>query len=303
MPDTATTIDLTGTAIDHIPGYTTVVGESPIWCEREQRLYWIDPFEKKMLRARAPFSETEIRSLHYRPSSFAMLPNGGFLIAYKKGIGTYDFDSDTARPLPLTGIDFSVVSFNDGACDKAGRLWVGTRHRDASEPVGALFRIDPDLSVHRVVDGLTVSNGIAWSPDSRTMYLADSRPGRIHAYDFDVSSGSLSRPRVLIDYVGKGRRPDGCTVDAEGFLWVAEIDGWRVSRYAPDGALEREILLPVRKPASVIFGGDDMATLFVTSITYGLTEEERAAQPLAGKVMMLRPGVRGLPENCFGASP
>jgi sugar lactone lactonase YvrE len=196
-------------------------------------------------------------------------------------------------------MEFAVASFNDGACDAAGRLWIGTRHRDASEPVCALFCIEPGLKVRRVVEGLTVSNGIAFSSDGRTMYHTDSRPGRIDAYDYDAATGTPSGGRVLLDYRGKGRRPDGCTTDAEGFLWVAEIDGGRVARYAPDGRLDRTVALPVAKPASVAFGGPDFQTLFITTISYGLDAAALAAQPLAGKLLSLRTDVAGLPEPPF----
>lgn len=286
--------------IASIEDYTAIVAESPVWSLRDNALYWMDTGQKTFLRSSAPFRASERRELPYRASSFCLLPNGGFLIAYKKGIGVLDFESGRTRQLPLTDVDFKVVSFNDGACDRAGRFWVGTRHSYANEPVGALYCIDSDLKPRLVIGGLTVSNGLAWSPDSRTMYVVDSRPGRIHAYDFDLARGALSNPRVHIDYVGKGFRPDGCTVDAEGYLWVAEIDGWRVARYAPDGKQDREIRLPVKKPASVMFGGADMSTLFVSSISFGLTDEEKAAQPLAGKVMTIRLGVKGLAEPSFG---
>jgi sugar lactone lactonase YvrE len=193
---------------------------------------------------------TEQRDLPYRPSCLAPLEGRGLLVGYKKGIGRFDFESCRAVQLPIAGADLGEVSFNDGICDAAGRLWIGTRHREASAPVGALYRIDGDLALARVRDGLIVSNGIAFSPDGRRMYHADSRPGRIHAYDFDVRAGTLSAPRVLIDYAGTGRRPDGCTVDAEGFRWVAEIDGWRVARYDPEGRLVREIMLRCRSRAA-----------------------------------------------------
>jgi len=147
-------------------------------------------------------------------------------------------------------------------------------------------------------EGLVLSNGVAFSPDCRLMYHADSRPGRIDVYDLDLASGALSAPRRLIDYAGKGRAgkvrlPDGCTADAEGLLWVAEIDGWRVARYFPDGRLEREIMLPAQKPSNVDFGGPDMTTLFVTSIAYNLDAAARAAQSAAGRVMAIETRIRG----------
>jgi sugar lactone lactonase YvrE len=282
-----------------VADFVAIVGEAPIWSAQEQALYWIDGHQRHLMRLHWPTQTAERRPLPYRPSCLALLPGGGLLVGYKKGIGTFDFTSGRAVALPAGGVDLDVVSFNDGACDAAGRLWIGTRHRDASEPVGALYRIGPGMAVRRVVDGLIVSNGIAFSPDGRTLYLTDSRPGRIDAYEFDPTTGTLGARRHLLDYAGKGCRPDGCTVDAEGFLWVAEIDGGRVARYDPNGVLERTIDLPVRKPSSVAFGGPDLAVLFITTISYGLDDAQRAAQPWAGRLLAVDAGCRGLPEPAF----
>ncbi len=277
----------------------SIVGESPTWSVREQALYWIDGQAHRVMRLSLPSGRLETRDLPYRASALALLPERGLLLAYKKGLGTFDFETGAAQSLPVEGIDFTDVSFNDCACDAAGRLWIGTRHRDASAPVCWLYRIDPGMRITPVIGSLIVSNGIAFSPDGRIMYHTDSRPGRIDAYDYDPATGTPSNPKRLLDYQGKGRRPDGCTVDAEGHLWVAEIDGSRIARYAPDGTLERTIMLPVSKPASLAFGGADMRTLFITSISYGLSETQRAEQPWAGKVMSLATDIAGLPEPPF----
>lgn len=281
---------------------TTIVGEAPLWSAAEQALYWIDGQRRQAMRLRD--GVTEIRELPYRPSCLAWLPEGRLLVGYKKGIGSLDFDSGAARQFALgPEVDLGEVGFNDGACDPAGRFWIGTRHAHASEPLGALYRFDAAGRVARMRGGLTVSNGLAFAQDGRLLYQADSRPGRIHVHEVDPATGGIGAARLLVDYEGLGRRPDGCTLDEEGCLWVAEIDGWRVARYAPDGARLAEIMLPVRKPASVCFGGPDMATLFVTTISYGLDEAEAAAQPAAGRVLALRPGVRGLPEPVCRVGP
>lgn len=274
-----------------------VLGESPLWIEAEQALYWIDGQRPHLMRLAD--GAVERRVLPYRPSCLVPLPDGRLLVGYKKGIGVFAFATGEASQLPLTGVDLGAVSLNDGKCDQAGRLWIGTRHRDASEPAGALYRIDAGMAVSRVLDGLVVSNGIAFSPDGRTMYHTDSRPGRIDAYDYDPAIGTLSGKRLLLDYAVRGFRPDGCTVDTEGGLWVAEIDGGRVSRYRPDGTLDRSLALPVSKPSSVGFGGPGMRTLFITTISYGLGPEQLAAQPWAGKLLQVQTGFRGIPEPPF----
>lgn len=296
---------MAGETFEFFDDYVGGMGEGPVWSEAEQALYWIDSHEKKVLRLRVPGKTVEQRDLFYRPSCLALIEGGGLLIGYKKGIGRFDFDGGEATPLPLKGINFDVVSFNDGACDRAGNLWIGTRHMHASEPVCALYRIGPDMSVTPVVENLVLSNGIAWSPDERTMYHVDSRhlgnpdSGCVYAYDFDVETSTLSNQRILLDYCGKGRRPDGCTVDAEGYLWVAEIMGSRIARYAPDGTLDREVMLPFSRTASLAFGGDDMSTLFVTSIRHTLSEKELVNEPTAGVLMAFNPGVKGKLDNVF----
>jgi sugar lactone lactonase YvrE len=279
--------------------YVAIVGESPIWSPDEQALYWIDGLRPHLMRLDHGTGAVRIRALPYRPGCIARLPDGRLLIGYKKGIGAFDFESGANTVLPAGGVDFGDVSFNDGACDRRGRFWIGTRHREASAPKGALYRIGTDMTTDRMMDGLIVSNGIAFSPDGGTMYHTDSRPGRIDAYDYDQDSGTPGRRRVLLDYAGRGFRPDGCTVDAEGFLWVAEIDGARISRYTPSGALERSIPLPVRKPSSVAFGGPEMTMLYITTISFGLTPEQRAAEPWAGMLLAMETGIRGLPEPVF----
>jgi L-arabinonolactonase len=150
--------------------------------------------------------------------------------------------------------------------------------RDA---VGALYRVDPDLGVHRMDVGITLSNGIAWSPDDRTMYYCDSRPGRIYAYDYDLATGTIGNRRLFVDFKGRKGRPDGCTVDAEGGLWVAEISASQVVRFDPSGKEEFALRLPVSRPTSVMFGGSDLRTLFITSMKHGLSAEELAREPQA----------------------
>lgn len=279
--------------------YAAMIGEAPLWSPRDRAMYWIDNIQKKILRTRAPFTSSEMHSLFYRPSCLNLLADGGLLVGYRKGIGLYDFDTEQAVPLPLPDIKFDGVNFNDGAVDPAGRLWIGSKDRDALKPLGSLYRMGPDAQPKPVIDGIVLSNGMGWSPDGCSFYYADSRPGRIDAFDFDVKQGTLSNLRTFVDYAGKGRRPDGLTVDAEGFVWVAEIDGWRIARYAPDGRLDREVMLPIQRPTSLAFGGEDMSTLFVTSMRFHLNDETRAKEPKAGMLLHFRPGVKGQVETSF----
>jgi len=217
----------------------------------------------------------------------------------KKGMATLRFDGPELASVPVPLVDFSREVFNDAKCDGAGRLWVGTRDLHVKDANGGLFRMDADFSWQRQGSGFVVSNGIAWGEGGRVMYHVDSKPGRIDVCDFDPATGKLGQRRVFRDYAGTQSIPDGCTVDAEGGLWVAEVGDWHIRRYSPDGRLDREIRLPVQKPTSVMFGGPDLATLYVTSMRFGLSEEALAKQPLAGALLQLDVGVKGRPEHVF----
>jgi len=284
-----------------ITDHRATLGEGPLWVAQDRALYWIDIHQELLIRYTPASRQSQVRKLPARPTSLCARHDGGLLISYKTGLGSIDFESGRTQDLPVRGVDFAREAFNDSACDRRGRLWIGTRDPNpvAREPVAKLYRMGSDLEAVCMDEGFVISNGRAWSPDDKTMYHTDSVPGRIDAYDFDLAAGTLSNRRVLIDYAGKGCRPDGCTVDAQGCLWVAEVEGWRVARYRPDGTLDSQIALPFRKPSSVMFGGDDLRTLFITSVTAGLSGQELAQQPNAGMLMAVDAGVAGLPEARF----
>lgn len=280
----------------------TVLGEGPMWSVREQVLYWIDIVSRRIFRLRPETGQVDVRELPYAPSAVIPRASGGLLIVTKKGMALTDFDSPQLESIAVPLVDFKKEVFNDAKCDSVGRLWVGTRDLHVNEPNGGLFCMHADFSMDRHASGLIVSNGIAWGESGRVMYHVDSRPGRIDAYDFDASAGTLSNRRIFRDYAKESATviPDGCAADAEGGLWVAEVGDWHIRRYAPDGRLDREIRMPFQKPTSVMFGGADLGTLYVTSMRFGLTDEALAGQPLAGSLLQLDVGVRGQPEHVFG---
>jgi sugar lactone lactonase YvrE len=169
-------------------------------------------------------------------------------------------------------------------------------HTTIREPRGAFYRIDPDHSVHRMFDGFILPNSVAISPDDSTFFFADTLSFTIWAFDFDIDEGTLSNRRVFADTKSHPGRPDGSTVDTDGFLWNAEMAGGRIVRYAPNGQIDRTIILPVSRPTSCAFGGINLETLFITSSSHGLTEEQRAREPLAGSLFAVHVGTRGVPE-------
>jgi sugar lactone lactonase YvrE len=292
-------------AITSLPGVPpSVLGESPLWYPSEQVLYWCDipghalnRFDPKSGEyARWPFS-TDV-------SCCAPLMEGGLLLALRSGLVRFDPSSGAAHPLADAPYDTAVLRFNDGKADPQGRLWVGTIH-EPREPKAALYRFAGG-ELERIAGDVTVSNGLAWSPDARTMYWSDTKAHAVYAFDFDSAAGSISRRRVFAQFAPKapdqdlrtyGGRPDGAAVDMQGHYWCAMFEGARLLRLAPDGTVEREVRLPVRCPTMPCFGGADLKTLYITTAREKRPAEELAREPLAGCVLQMRVDVPGLPTN------
>jgi sugar lactone lactonase YvrE len=277
-----------------------ILGENPLWDEKAGCLFFIDCMGRKLLRHDRGQHLDQEWPLRRVPGSLALRLGGGLLLANRQGLAFASPGSDVLQDIPSPDVDFSKEIFNDGKCDKRGRFWVGTMDRNVKEPVGGLFRLDLDGSLLRMDSGITLANGIAWSPDDRTMYFCDSRPGRIWAYDYDLDRGEIANRRLFVDFTNRQGRPDGCTVDAEGGLWVAEIGAGQLVCFDATGREASTVKLPVSKPTSVTFGGADLRTMFVTSMRHGLSEEGLAAEPLAGGVFVVDVDVAGLPAMRFG---
>ncbi len=274
------------------------IAEGPLWVARENALYWVDVGlePKLLLRYSRATGRTDTWQLPYRASGLRERASGGLLIHFQRALAVTGASPDELTDLPLQGVDFDHQRFNDSAVDPKGRLWLGTYDRALKQPLGELYRIDGSLKAVSVDRGFMMSNGIAFSPDGRTLYYTDTRPvGRILAWDYDCDTGAVSRRRVFMDFAGRAGRPDGCTMDAEGMLWVAEIGASQLLRLAPDGRIERTVRLPVSRPTSVAFGGADLRTLYVTSMTFGVEPQDRPNQPWAGRLLAFEPGVSGLP--------
>ncbi len=216
----------------------------------------------------------------------------------RDGLALWDFDKSRLEFVADTEFEKKESRFNDGAVDPQGRFWAGTLTHDGSAS-SSLYRLDPDYSVHTMATGLTISNGIGWSPDGKTMYLADTEKQVIYAYDFDAGTGNIENRRDFVRTTSEEGFPDGLTVDADGFLWVGFYGGWRVVRYGPGGKREREVRLPVANVTACTFGGPDISDLYITTAWSGLTDEQRREQPLAGDLFLLRTNVKGQPQVKF----
>lgn len=270
-----------------------VLGEGALWCPVEQRLWWIDISKPTLWSWQARDGKVEHWPLPKPPGSFALRKNGGFLFAFRSGFAT--LEEPGAEPKWIGGLELGDERFNDGKTDRAGRFWSGTMDRKLGSPIGQLYRLSTNLEAKAMDRGFTISNGIGWSPDDKTMYFTDTPSRRIYRYDFDRASGEVANRRVFVEVEPGHGGPDGMTVDAEGFVWSAQFDRWCVNRYAPDGKLERSIRLPVQRPTTCMFGGKNLSTLYITSASFDVKD-----QPQAGGVFALEPGVRGLPEPRFG---
>ena len=275
------------------------LGEGPTWCPRERVLWWLDVWQGTIHRLDPATGALRHWQTGLKPHALALREAGGLLLTVRNGFAVFDTEAETLRQVRSAAPHLPRNFLNDGKVDRRGRFWAGSCDRDLRPCQGDLYRLAPDLSVATMDRGISLSNGLGWSPDDRFMYYADTGVGRVYRYAFDAEAGTVADRRVFVDATDLPGEPDGLTVDAEGGVWTAQFDGHCVLRFAPDGRLDRRIDLPVAKVTSVEFGGDDLATLYVTSASIGLSAEERRAQPEAGGLFALRPGVAGQASTRF----
>ena len=229
----------------------------------------------------------------------AQQQRGGVILAQPNGLHRFDPATGAIELFAHPESGEPDHRYNDAKCDPRGRLVVGTLDPAGRPNRGSLWRVDPDGASTRLDTGFTVANGLAFSPDGRTLWFADSGHRAIYAYDYDVARGSVSNRRRFVAFADDVK-PDGLAADADGGLWVAVWDGWRIERYTSDGRLAKTIRLPVPRPTSLAFGGDDLATLFVTSARARLDPESLESAPLSGALFAVDAGVRGLAVAPFG---
>jgi sugar lactone lactonase YvrE len=278
-----------------------LLGESPIWDAAAGLLYWVDIECRRLHRLEPKTGATASWELPEQPGAVAPRASGGLIMVLEHGLAAFDPEHGRLEWMVDPEPEYPHNRFNDGKCDRQGRFWAGSMH--ATEPkraTGNVYRFDHDGGVHRVIAGVGIPNTFAWSPDGATMYLASTLEQVIYAFDYDTVTGAIGNRRVFATTQGDDAMPDGSTVDAEGFLWNAQWDGWRVVRYAPDGSVDRIVAMPVQRPTSCMFGGDDLSTLYVTSARTGLSRRRMRPQPLAGGIFSVQAGVSGLPEAPFG---
>ena len=289
------------------PGTTeqTLLGEGARWDARRDELLRVDIVAGQVFRDRVidDGSLELIRAYTLEGTVGAIAPiegDDGWLLAAGRGFAHLTLDGDV-RILAEVVPDDSRM--NDGICDAHGRFWAGSLAHDHRDGAGALWRLDRDGSITKVLDGLTIPNGIGWSLDRRTMYFIDSGPRLIRAFDFDEIAGSISNGRVLVAVDASVGSPDGLAIDAGGDLWVAVYAGGRVQRYAPDGTLKEEHLVPAAQATSCAFAGPGLHRLYVTTATEDWSDDQRLAEPTAGLVYHFDTDATGRPADPFRPDP
>ncbi len=289
--------------IEQLVDCNTTLGEGPLWDVEQQRIYWIDSFGNKVFRATAEGKEVETWDVPDKIGSMALRKDGkGAVVALRTGIHLLDFASGDIELVTDPEADLETTRLNDGKVDKQGRFVVGSMDMQEEAPNGSLYRLDTDFSCHRLLGDIMVSNGPCWSPDGGTFYFTDTWSEDIWAFDYDQDAGTLSNKRTLCSTKGQDGVPDGSTVDAEGFIWNAQVYGGYVVRYTPDGTVDKSIEMPVKKVTSVMFGGPDLDILYVTSMAKPPLPHLPEDGPLGGSLFVIRDlGVRGTPEPRFGA--
>jgi sugar lactone lactonase YvrE len=282
-----------------------LVGESPMWHPREQRLYYCDIPARRLQRFDPASGELTHWSFDSEPASCAPMQDGAILLAMRDGLWRFDPATGERTRLAEPPYDPAKERFNDGKCDPQGRFWVGTIYEPRDPPLASLHCYAGGR-LRRMADGITNSNGLAWSPNGRTMYWSDTKAHTIYALDFEPATGAISNRRVFASFPVKqagqsldsyGGRPDGAAVDAEGCYWASMFEGQRLLRLSPEGEVVRELRLPVRCSTMPCFGGADLKTMYITTARENRPAAELIDQPWAGCVLAVDVDVPGLPVN------
>jgi len=286
---------------EHILRVQNRLGETPIWDPQENALFWVDWGGRPSCRFEPTTGKFSTFSVDVPVTALARRASGGWIAIAQDGVYGWvptsnEYQTLIGRPNPKK----PEICYNDAAVDRQGRLLVGTVNmEDPFAPDGSVFRLDPDGSLHELDTGYATANGIGFSPDGRTVYVADQRHNQIIVLDYDTVNGTVSNRRLFARVPDADGMPDGLIVDAEGYVWNGHWAGWKLTRYDPDGKIERQIPFPVEHVISFAFGGKELDELYVTTAWWGYDDEECKNKPLAGDLFRVDTGVQGLVEPAF----
>jgi sugar lactone lactonase YvrE len=273
------------------------LGERPCWDARTQRLYWVDIYNHRVHQFDPVTRSDRFFDVGDVVGSLAPAGENRLILALHNHLAFLDTQNGNVTPI-LELPYHPDIRFNDGKCDALGRFWIGTLCVSGAK--ASLYRYDPDGSIKEMVTGLTVSNGLGWSPDGQTFYLTDSSPKLIYAYDFDLERGQIENRRVFVDLCEYPFSPDGLSVDSEGCIWSAMWDGGCIIRFDPNGKEMLRVPMSVPRPTSCAFGGADLTTLYITTASVGMSEAEIQKSHYSGDLFALPTPVTGFAANHFG---
>lgn len=272
------------------------VGEGAFWHAGEQALYFVDILAPALFRLEPASGALKSWPMPESVGSYGLTRDGRAIVALRNGIFFFDFETGAFSEVVDPEPGLAGTRLNDGKVGPDGRFWVGSMDdRPEKEPIAGLYRIDHDGTCTKMENGLVVSNGLAWSPDGRTLYHSDSRLAFLRAYDYDLATGALSNRRDIRSFTNEEGRPDGATMDNEGFYWSAGVSAGCLNRVAPDGEIVEKYLLPIAAPTMPVFGGPDLRTLYVTSL-----QSNRLGPDQPGTVISFPVDVAGMAGEFFG---
>ncbi len=295
------TINAANHSYEVVVPHSSLLGEGPVWDKINGSIVWVDILNGNIHEFSTATNKYKKIKVKAMVGAVALCTNGQLLAALKTGLAFVKRTNGTVKMMHHPEVHLPGNRFNDGKCDPAGRFWIGTMALSEKQKAGSVYVIEKDFSHSTKIKDVSLSNGMAWSPDHKTFYFIDTPTFEIVAYDYDIETGNISNKRVALTIPKKEGFPDGMTIDTEGMLWIAHWDGWQVARWDPHtGKKLLHISLPAARITSCTFGGDDLQDLYITSASIGLTETQHEQQPLAGSLFVVKNcGFQGMETIAF----